>query len=229
MLPFTLQQGLTIADTERNDWGRLRRKSFQYCCVTHLPPPSLCGTGLAPTPAILSTQYLDLFICRRTSRRNLPESSSSMPALRKRCRSDLLCSRLERSRKCQRTGSASTDLQSATVFWDTLSTIWLTKDALRELDRRNSKALTCNKQPRLFESRRPVTRKFLSDAKAVSRPTEPASEYLRKCIGAHRKRLQEFARRGGPDLSDLKGVSICETAFSHELTMTIVSGTLSRA
>ncbi|KAF2009987.1 hypothetical protein BU24DRAFT_455168 [Aaosphaeria arxii CBS 175.79] len=62
-------------------------------------------------------------------------------------------------------------------FWDNLSKIWLTKNALRELKRRNEQQEKRLPPP---QSHRPVTRSF------------PAT-------------IRRFSRKGGPDLSDLRG------------------------
>ncbi|EED11587.1 hypothetical protein TSTA_107780 [Talaromyces stipitatus ATCC 10500] len=64
------------------------------------------------------------------------------------------------------------------AFWDNLSKVWLTHNALRELDRRNTQVPTKSLQP--TRSSRPVT------------PNEV-------------KAIQRFARQGGPDLSELRG------------------------
>lgn len=66
------------------------------------------------------------------------------------------------------------------AFWDNLSEIWLTHNALRELDRRNKQA-TADVSPQ-HQFLRPVTRDVL-------------------------KTIQRFARQGSPDLSELRGVS----------------------
>lgn len=64
------------------------------------------------------------------------------------------------------------------AFWDNLSKVWLTRNALRELDRRNQKS-TPNATLSQVQSLIPLT-------------------------------LQRYARQGGPDLSDLRGVSISD-------------------
>jgi hypothetical protein len=95
---------------------------------------------------------------------------------------------------------------SSSDFWDDLSKIWLTKYALRELDRRNAKL----PQQSLHQQRlhRPVTRKFLAELKKPHKSTQSASNFLRSCTAKTLKDIWVFARHGGPDLSDLRGVSI---------------------
>ncbi|OJD24939.1 hypothetical protein ACJ73_03700 [Blastomyces percursus] len=50
---------------------------------------------------------------------------------------------------------------SASAYWDNLSKIWLTKDALEELDRRNSR-------PKPPQNHRPLTRRFHAELKKHS-------------------------------------------------------------
>jgi hypothetical protein len=71
-------------------------------------------------------------------------------------------------------------------FWDNMSKIWLTRQALNELGRRNAQS-TSNRSP-------------------VQQPALPVSEYLSKVSQADIARLKVYARRGGPDLTDLRGV-----------------------
>jgi hypothetical protein len=75
------------------------------------------------------------------------------------------------------------------AFWDDLSKIWLTKHALRELNRRNAKPLLHSSPRRALQ---PVTRNFLAE----------------DCTQKTLKNIKLFARHGGPDLSDLRGVCI---------------------
>jgi hypothetical protein len=64
------------------------------------------------------------------------------------------------------------------AYWDNLSKIWLTKRALRELDRRNGQF---SERSLSLQTCRPVTRNFLAT-------------------------IGPLARDGGPDISDLRGV-----------------------
>lgn len=85
-------------------------------------------------------------------------------------------------------------------FWDSLSKIWLTRRALRELDRRNTPSRSLNHRPR-----RPITRNFLVEQKNAHRPT---ADFASHCSPSHLKGIKQFARHGGPDLSDLIGVRV---------------------
>ena len=101
--------------------------------------------------------------------------------------------------KRRRLGHHSTGYHPA--FWDNLSKIWLTRSALKELDRRNLQSVP-NLSPRYRQAHRPVTRRFLANRK----PTQPACEVLHNCTPGTLKDIKLFARHGGPDLSGLKGV-----------------------
>jgi hypothetical protein len=73
-------------------------------------------------------------------------------------------------------------------FYDSLPRLWLTRRALRELDRRNQlKSSDC--------------------AQASVRPFYP-------------KDIQRFARHGGPELSELRGVRLINPIL-HRVTLTI--------
>ena len=85
------------------------------------------------------------------------------------------------------------------AYWDNLSTIWLTKGALQELDRRNSYP-----EPRQ-EYYRPVTRQFNAERKKRWKP-QFAPDFLRDCAPSCLKQLERLSRLGGPDLSDLRNV-----------------------
>lgn len=83
------------------------------------------------------------------------------------------------------------------AFWDSLSKIWLTRGALRELNRRNT---TPHQSDR--SARRPITRAFKAERKTVHQRLSTA-DILRRCAPRRLKDLKKFARRGGPDLSHL--------------------------
>lgn len=90
-----------------------------------------------------------------------------------------------RPKQRQSSGTVHKNWNFPPEFYDKLSKVWLTPLALRELDRRN------NQNP----PRRPLVskigaRNFTSDLKKGGRE------------------LARFARTGGPDLCDLRGVHI---------------------
>ncbi|KAI0400469.1 hypothetical protein F4802DRAFT_584711 [Xylaria palmicola] len=78
------------------------------------------------------------------------------------------------------------------AFWDSLSAIPLTKNALRELERRNTKNSLHTQSFCSSLLRQPITQ-------------HSASQYLNYCSPIERERIKRFARIGGPDLSDLRG------------------------
>jgi hypothetical protein len=91
------------------------------------------------------------------------------------------------------------------AFWDNLSKIWLTKHALRELNRRKAKPHSHSSSPLAHQ---PVTRNFLAEVKKRRKPTQSISDFLHNCAPKTLKNIKLFARHGGPDLSDLRGVCI---------------------
>ncbi|OJD10629.1 hypothetical protein AJ78_08413 [Emergomyces pasteurianus Ep9510] len=89
----------------------------------------------------------------------------------------------------------------ASAYWDNLSKIWLTKDALEELDRRNSHS----KSPQSHH--RPLTRQFHTELKKRCNSFQFASVFLRDCAPACSKQIKRVSRLGGPDLTDLRNYS----------------------
>ncbi|KAF5020422.1 hypothetical protein F66182_7549 [Fusarium sp. NRRL 66182] len=81
-------------------------------------------------------------------------------------------------------------------FWDNLSGKHLTRNALRELDRRN----TTIAQNRRDRSTQPDTTK-------IERP-QPVNRFLDQCSPTCIGRIKRSARQGGPDLRDLRGSSL---------------------
>lgn len=76
-------------------------------------------------------------------------------------------------------------------FWDTLSKVWLTPRALREFDRRNTA--------------QSLEQKYISDWEPWSRKRSFVDISGLSAVAL--KELKRFARRGGPDLVDVRGVS----------------------
>ncbi|EQL29102.1 hypothetical protein BDFG_08228 [Blastomyces dermatitidis ATCC 26199] len=88
---------------------------------------------------------------------------------------------------------------SASAYWDNLSKIWLTKDALEELDRRNSHL----KPPQNLH--RPITRCFHTELKKKHcNPFQFAPTFLHDCAPTCSKQIKRVSRSGGPDLTDLR-------------------------
>ena len=96
------------------------------------------------------------------------------------------------------------------AFWDSLSTTHLTKGALQEVDRRNTRAATASpSHPRLH---RLSTRRVLAGLKRSAQSFTPAINYLYDCSATALKEIKQSARHGGPDLSDVRDVSSLENA-----------------
>jgi hypothetical protein len=125
--------------------------------------------------------------------------TSQLAKPRKRQRTEQHPSHSKRQKLCYHSGPYPPE------FWDDLSKIWLTKYALKELDRRNAKPLL---QSLYQQTYRPVTRYFLTRAKKLHKPTQSASDFLHSCAPETLKDIKLFARHGGPDLPDLKGVYV---------------------
>jgi hypothetical protein len=98
--------------------------------------------------------------------------------------------------------------QPPAAFWDNLSKIWLTKRALRELDRRNAEAALSPYRLPHRRVHRPLTRNFLAESNRNCQTTRYTTDYLHHCEPRILKDIKLFARRGGPDLSDLRNVCI---------------------
>ncbi|EER36397.1 conserved hypothetical protein [Histoplasma capsulatum H143] len=98
----------------------------------------------------------------------------------------------------------------APAYWDNLSKIWLTKDALEELDRRNSRP----KPPQNYH--RPLTRRFHTELKKRCNLFQFAPAFLRDCAPACSKQIKRVSRLGGPDLTDLRNENFFEKAMSSK-------------
>jgi hypothetical protein len=111
-------------------------------------------------------------------------------------------------------------------FWNGLSKIWLTKYALRELDRRNAKTVSYSPSQR---THRPVTRNLLAEAKNRYKHIESVGDLLHDYSPETRKRVKLFARYGGPDLSDIRGVRIMKHFMPRILVRKLTCLVVSRA
>lgn len=110
------------------------------------------------------------------------------------------------------------EFQPPLAYWNHLSKIWLTERALRELDRRNSQRSVIPPHSAFQQIRRPITRSIRSEVK--NHQSHSAQNRI-LCLSQKSPKLKEFARRGGPDLSDLRGVCIFkEILLMRKLTFT---------
>ena len=120
--------------------------------------------------------------------------------------------RPKKSKLCSPTHSTS-----PANYLDSLSKIWLTREAVTELNRR-TKQVRSNHEHRPA-GRRPLTRSFrahLRDKLCSTRT--PASYFVQHCTPETLEEIKLYARHGGPNLWDLRGV--CIPAFSTLLPRT---------
>jgi hypothetical protein len=115
---------------------------------------------------------------------------------------------IQQVRKKQKV-SHPTGSQPPSVFWDNLSKVWLTQNALRELDQRNNRAARNAHKERQRQVSNPLTRAALAKWKEENLPgIQSATEFLDCCTLRRLRDIQKFARLGGPDVSELRGVSL---------------------
>lgn len=107
-------------------------------------------------------------------------------------------------------------------FWDSLSKIWLTERALRELDRRNAPPSPPHPSRRAPRGRRPLTRSATA-ARREKRQQEQQQQrqnrlsvvdFIRNATREDLNNLRRFQGPGGGelDLSDLRGVRILKVS-----------------
>ena len=88
---------------------------------------------------------------------------------------------------------------------DTHSKTKLTREAIRELDRRTRRARSDHQcRP---ENHRPLTKSYHAESRSgICSTGTPASDFMQQCNPKTTKELKRFAKRGGPDLLDLRAV-----------------------
>lgn len=97
--------------------------------------------------------------------------------------------------------------QFPAAFWDNLSEVHLTKRALVELNWRNTLATLNLPTTSSTRPQQPLTRRFFAQLKKDrSQTLIPAVDFLSHCDTLTLNNLKKTARRGGPDLSDVRGV-----------------------
>ena len=113
----------------------------------------------------------------------MPNTGEQIPPCRKRqhTESGLLLDDLSESPPSKRPKSSKAE------FYDSLSKVWLTRRALKELNRRTRQA------------------------NSPQRPDSPPRHVYREGTS---KQIQRFARHGGPELHDLRGVRLnCQSMY----------------
>ncbi|OJD28049.1 hypothetical protein ACJ73_00555 [Blastomyces percursus] len=85
------------------------------------------------------------------------------------------------------------------AYWDNLSKIWLTRDALEELNRRNRASGDIPESP--YFRHRPLTRQLQT---RLERHNQTLADPLIKYEPESLSKIKRLSRQGGPDLSDLR-------------------------
>ena len=137
----------------------------------------------------------------------MTEPLLSSPRKRRRSEPPQLTETSQPVSKKQRLDPASGS-QPPPAFWDNLSKIWLTKGALRELDRRNARATPSPPYSPYRSARRPVTRNLPAKSKKNRQTAQYTADYISPCEPRILEDIRIFARHGGPDLSDLRNVCV---------------------
>lgn len=108
-------------------------------------------------------------------------------------------------------GARKARLQQRTEWWDTLSKVWLTRRALRELDRRN-RISRRRRADRRTSSPSNVDKRGIR--KSRNRPADNQTEKQKLSNDVKR-----FARQGGPSLSELRNVGEPQNGSEQGLTI----------
>ncbi|OJD18342.1 hypothetical protein AJ78_01655 [Emergomyces pasteurianus Ep9510] len=105
--------------------------------------------------------------------------------------------------------SKKQQLDHSLSYWDNLSEIHLTKNAIREHDRRNNalKQLLKLRKPVDRQHRRPITCLFQAERESRPKPIPP-TDFLSDCSPGQLREIKRLSRLGGPDLSDLKNYPV---------------------
>ena len=119
--------------------------------------------------------------------------------------------------KKQKRGDES-ELKIPSAFWDNLSTTYLTKPALLELDQRNAREAP-KPQPHRSPRHRPLTRRVLAEFRASPCSLASPIDYLDNCESRDLTSIKRTARHGGPDLRDIRGV--CGQPFAAVTTYSL--------
>ena len=111
----------------------------------------------------------------------------------------------ESLRKKPKLYTSSTHQSPPTHYLDTFSKICLTKEAIYELDQRTSRVETDHRCQ--GKGHRPVTRASRAQlVRDITSTNTPASAFLQHCSQNCLKEIKQFAKHGGPDLLDIRGV-----------------------
>ena len=105
--------------------------------------------------------------------------------------------------------------RASAAYWENVSKVWLTKRALEELDRRTLSACPAptRRSQRSHRSvrrraHRPATETCAAESGAARRSAQYTVDPLSGCSARTARRIKSAARRGGPDLSELRNVRV---------------------
>jgi hypothetical protein len=105
--------------------------------------------------------------------------------------------------------------RASAAYWENVSKVWLTKRALEELDRRTLSACPAptrhsHRSHRSVRRRahRPATESCAAESGAACRSAQYIVDPLSGCSARTARRIKSAARRGGPDLSELRNVRV---------------------
>ena len=128
--------------------------------------------------------------------------------------------------KRQKLDLRSREVQPAQAFWDTLSKIWLTKRALREFDRRNSQPDVSSSHLLRVGPQQISNHHALAEQKQKFGLNPNIADLRSNCRLTNFEEIKKFAKNGGPDLSDLRGVCVAMHLASELMFPFIVSRTI---
>jgi hypothetical protein len=105
--------------------------------------------------------------------------------------------------------------RASAAYWENVSKVWLTRRALEELDRRTLSACPAparrsHRSHRSVRRRahRPATESCAAELGAARRSAQYTVDPLSGCSARTARRIKSAARRGGPDLSELRNVRV---------------------
>jgi hypothetical protein len=156
-----------------------------------------------------------------TLRASMPSPSAHNPCKRQRAEPAQLEKASQPIAKRQRTERDS-GWRASAAYWENVSKVWLTKRALEELDRRTllacpapapAPARPARRSRRSHRSvrpraHRPATESCAAQPGAACRSAQYTVDPLSGCSTRTARRIKSAARRGGPDLLELRNVRV---------------------
>lgn len=137
---------------------------------------------------------------------SMPLSPSHNPRKRQRAEPVQLEKATQPTAKRQRI-DCNSKLRALAAYWDNASKVWLTRRALKELDRRTL-AVSPAQRPVRQRAHQPVTRSCAGKTRGVRSSAGYTVDPLSACSARTARRIKLTARQGGPDLSELRNVRV---------------------